>query len=334
MIDLAPLRTPLASAASPSLAASDPRLDEIVTLADRNQLRESAELAQTVWESGVHDVRILGFYLCGAFLQSGLSALPAICQALGTLLGPSWPSLGPDQNKERYAEGALRWLFTTITTQLRFAQRAQKEPWQAILTAWAALPQTELFSLLERTAGTLGDVLGSEGAKSVSLGLLTWLRTLPAKSEAKPAAGIEGVGSTDRAEPANTPAANEGEDAVLSPEAATRASTPSAAGGSPSLVVPLSPSMQRLLRKLDAFSRLVALGKFRHAAIVYKDIQASIGSFDPRQYFPSLFGDYYGHVVAHADKLTKHLGEDKGFMSDALRELYQTDLELFVTSKG
>jgi hypothetical protein len=102
----------------------------------------------------------------------------------------------------------------------------------------------------------------------------------------------------------------------------------------PTLSVPLSPPMQKLLRKLDAFGRLVNLGKFRHAAIVHRDIQASLTGFDPRQYFPSLFGDYYGHVVTHADKITKHIGEDKGFLADALRELYQTDLDLFVSSKG
>lgn len=326
MIDLAPLLAPPSAAAPAPVAAEEARLDEIISLSDHNQLAEAAAAAQSAWLAGMHDVRILGFFLAGAYVQDGLRALPLLPRALNQILDAQWPGLAPVQNKERYADGALRWLFTTIMNQLRFFQRAGKEGWQTTLQDWAALPQSELLSLLEATAERIAEVTGQAGAKSAALSLVGFLKRLPQAASlaaATTSAGPDGgtvAGGTDE----STARAAEKHDHATTPEGAATAL----------LSVPLSPAMQRLLRKLDAFGRLVNLGKFRHAAIVYKDIQASLTGFDPRQYFPSLFGEYYGHVVTHADKITKHIGEDKGFLADALKELYQTDLELFVSSKG
>lgn len=332
MIDLIPLLPP-ALAIPADLPPSEPldasQLDEIVSLSDHNQLVAAAERAQAAWVAGHRDVRILGFYLCGAFLQGGLSALLPIGRAIITQLKDAWPTLSPEQNKERHADAALRWLFCSILSQLRFAQRTQKEPWQEMLAAWAAQPQAQVLSQLEAAAASMADVLGS-GAKTAAFAIVAWLRTLPPTGENKPAPAP--TTNDPAADPqAMFPAAGSGgEDnsPLLVPE------RPSAESASPTLTLPLSPPLQKLLRKLDAFGRLVTMGKFRHAAIVYRDIQGSLSSFDPRQYFPLLFGDYYGHVVTNADKLTKHLGEDKGFLADALKELYQTDLERFVASKG
>lgn len=332
MIDLTPLLPPaLANPAEPPPAEplDANQLDEIVSLSDHNQLLAAAERAQGAWSVGHRDVRILGFYLCGAFLQGGLGALLPIGRAIITQLKDAWPTLSPEQNKERHADAALRWLFSSILAQLRFAQRTQKEPWQEMLAAWAAQPQAQVLAELEAAAASMADVLGS-GAKTAAFAIVAWLRTLPPTGEHKPAPAP--TTNDPAADPqAMVPGAGSGgEDnsLLLVPE---RSPSESA---SPTLTLPLSPPMQKLLRKLDAFGRLVTMGKFRHAAIVYKDIQGSLSSFDPRQYFPLLFGDYYGHVVTNADKLTKHLGEDKGFLADALKELYQTDLERFVASKG
>lgn len=324
MIDLAPLLAPPSADAPASVAADQARLDEIISLADHNQLAEAAAAAQSAWLAGMHDVRILGFFLAGAYVQDGLRALPLLLRALTQVHSALWSRLAPVPNKERYTDGALRWLFTTIMNQLRFFQRAGKEGWQTTLQDWAALPQSELLSLLEATGERIAQLTGQAGAKGAALSLVGFLKRLP-QSALPAAASAAPDGSTVAAGTDESPArAAAGQDQATTPEGAA----------TPLLTVPLSPAMQRLLRKLDAFGRLVNLGKFRHAAIVYKDIQASLTGFDPRQYFPSLFGEYYGHVVTHADKITKHIGEDKGFLADALKELYQTDLELFVSSKG
>ncbi|HNN93304.1 MAG TPA: type VI secretion system protein IglI family protein [Pseudomonadota bacterium] len=332
MIDLTPLLPPaLANSVEPPPAEplDASQLDEIVSLSDHNELLAAAEQAQAAWVAGHRDVRILGFYLCGAFLQGGLGALLPIGRAITTQLKDAWPTLSPVQNKERHADAALRWLFSSILAQLRFAQRTQKEPWQETLMAWAAQPQAQVLAQLESAAASMADVLGS-GAKTAAFAIVAWLRTLPPTAENKstpaPAAHDPAADAL-----ATTPPAGPGGEG--NPPLPVPGRSPSESA-SPTLTLPLSPPMQKLLRKLDAFGRLVAMGKFRHAAIVYKDIQGSLSSFDPRQYFPLLFGDYYGHVVTNADKLTKHLGEDKGFLADALKELYQTDLERFVASKG
>lgn len=332
MIDLTPLlppALPIPAALPAPLPFDATQLDEIVSLADHNQLEPAAERAQAAWLAGHRDVRILGFYLCGAFMQNGLGSLLPIGRAIVAQLKDAWPALAPDQNKERHADAALRWLFGSIMAQLRFAQRTQKEPWQATLAVWAAQPQAQILSQLEAAAACMADVLGS-GAKTAAFALVAWLRTLPPASETKPGAapGTRDVVPDTPDGTVPTAGGTEGSTRPTAPERSVDESP------SPTLTVPLSPPLQKLLAKLDAFGRLVTMGKFRHAAIVYKDIQASLNSFDPRQYFPLLFGDYYGHVVTNAEKLTKHLGEDKGFLADALKELYQADLERFVASKG
>jgi len=332
VIDIQPLMVPCSAASGHQLAADDPLLDEMISLAERGELTGAASRAQAAWSEGIFDIRTIGFYLCGAFTESGLAALPSILRCIETCLGESWEHLGPSENKRRYGDSALRWLFTTITGQVRFHQRAQKDQWRTLLQHWEQQQQQQLFAALEQCASKLSSVLESDGAKTALYGLVAWLKTLPAA----PASAAVGPSAAQ----GDMPKPGEGGGAKSVPAAAA-AEPPQvppelggSGGGAATLSVPMSPAMKKLLHRLDAFGRLIALGKFRHAAIVYKDIQASIGSFDPRQYMPSLFGSYYGHVIAHADKITKHMTEDKGFVVEALKELYQIDLELFVSSNG
>lgn len=332
MIDIQPLLVPCTAASGHQLAADDPLLDEMISLAERGELTGAASRAQAIWSEGIFDIRTIGFYLCGAFTESGLAALPSILRCIETCLGASWEHLGPSENKRRYGDSALRWLFTTITGQVRFHQRAQKDQWRTLLQHWEQQQQQQLFAALEQCASKLSSVLESDGAKTALYGLVAWLKTLPAA----PAAAAPGPAAVagDTLKPGE--AGSSGAKSIPAAAASDSPQTLPELGGAAAatLSVPMSPAMKKLLHRLDAFGRLIALGKFRHAAIVYKDIQASIGSFDPRQYMPSLFGSYYGHVIAHADKITKHMTEDKGFVVETLKELYQIDLELFVSSNG
>lgn len=325
MIDIHPLMIPISTPSSRILGSDDPLLDEMVSLSERGDLLGAASRAQALWNSGIFDIRTIGFYLCGAFIESELESLPLILQCIEICLGESWEHLEPHEHRKRYGDGALRWLFMTITSQLRFHKRSQKESWRALLQRWEQLPQAQLFASFDRCAAKISDVLHSSAAKDALYGLVAWLKTLPvATAPAASALAAPGDGAT-----------SESAESAAKAGGATAAATGS--GSEPAaatLTLPISPAMKKLMGKLDAFGRLIALGKFRHAAIVYKDIQTSIGSFDPRQYLPSLFGSYYGHILDHADKITKHMNEDKGFVVDTLKELYQIDLDLFVSSNG
>lgn len=337
MINIAPLLSPCTAPAERELSADDPELAQILSLADYNQFSEAAERAAKLWQERVYDARMLGFYLFGAFIDEGLLALPRIMTCVELSLTTNWPFLGPTTNKQRHCDGALRWLFTTITSQGRFHQRAQKQEWSRWLESWASLPQKQILQSIEQSAEVLQKVLNADAAKGALLSLRALLLTMP-QANPSASAGTEAGGPTaGSGEPHEPPSAEASLD-TKPKNAHSTATDPSGSDAvepaAPTITLPLSPPMHRLLRKLDAFVKLTKMGKFRHAAIVHKDIQQIITSFDPRQYLPSIYAEYYSQVVLHAGSLTKSLNDDKGFVVDALRDLYQIDLDLFVAAKG
>jgi hypothetical protein len=328
MIDLAPLLSPVTSAGSRQLSEIDPTLDRMISLAEKNQYVASAEQAMALWQQQIYDVRTLGFYLFGAFAEQGLIALPNILECIDTALTQSWEYLGPAEHKPRHMDSALRWFFFSLVGHLRFHQRRQGEEWRSWLAAWEQMPQARVLARLEQLAQRIQSLQESPSCTGQLFSLKALLIGLPAtvRTPAEPA--------TETEPPA---AAVEGEQQLLQLPELVSPTAPSNASehGTPRmLTIPLSAPMQQLLRKLAAFNQLVKLAKFRQAAIVYNDIKRSIEKFDPRIYLPSLFGEYFSNIVAHAQSLTTNLGTPEDFTAKALDELYHVDIDRFIEAKG
>lgn len=348
MIDLGFLQTPLAPPVTISESELHSALDQVATLAERSQFVQAGQTAAQLWRSRIYDIRTLGILLYSDFSENGMGALERIFAAAKCVLTEHWSCVGPTPTKERHVDGALRWLSTSIISQFRFAQKLSPTDWQKLLQEWDTSDQQATFLSLMRLMATLESVPSTGQAKASLSQLHKTLRELPTTHPERPAdkkttgplppdrpglprdsgaAPNESIGSEfatmkpqdQNAEAVGLSAAGQSPTAVLSGTTTQ-----------PTLVIPLSPPMFALMQKLGAFNRLVRLGRFKQAAIVYKDIKETIEKFDPRQYLPAVFGEYFSNIVLHADKLLPSMDSKDDFAHRALVDLYQIDLERFI----
>jgi len=344
MINVRILEAPLTSPSSRILGDNDPALDQILSLAERSQFVTAGELAEKLWQEQVYDVRSLGVFLLGAFVEQGMGALPDILSAILAVLTKNWEWMCPTTGKYKQFDVGLRWLVTGILGQFRFAQKVKSPQWAKWLSQWEQTDQKQVLDLFSGLSVVLDAVLPGSLCKGSFLQLHKTLKDLPTTHSEKSrevkqdaTTGAESSAKIIDVEILNTGESNmqnlldpaNESSAAASPNAIKGATV---TGAPPTLTIILSPPMHALMRKIGAFNRLVRLGRFKQAAIVYNDIKVHIEKFDPRIYLPSVFGEYFSNIVTHAEKLLPSLDTKDDFATKALIDLYQIDLELFIAA--
>ena len=97
-------------AENPGLETTDPRLSDIIALAQNGDYQGSADQAQAVFEEDIFDVRIVGFFLYGIYLETDIVALYDIFQTLIRLFQENWEAIGPAKKREKHAQTSINWL--------------------------------------------------------------------------------------------------------------------------------------------------------------------------------------------------------------------------------
>jgi hypothetical protein len=306
--------------ASPGLELGDPRLDAVNDAAFKSNYAEAAVLAQGVWDEGIRDVRLLGYLLYGYYLERDVRALPFIFEQLTRTLSTRWDRIGPAR-KDKPADGALHWLFTSLIRQLDGHERARDERYQGWLgpdgsaafaaaeSAIAALlveveqrfARGKCFDKLRNLSGRLRDIAAA-------------LR-VPAAAEAAPAV-VE----------ARSPAAAEDR------RPATAAAAPAEDGRAGAVTVEGGAALGLLLRKLRLFERLVEQNQPLKAAVVARDVEQLLGAFDPIVFFPKLFVPYFRAMTRHGDNLGPMMAGLDQPTYRSLVQLYHADLDAFAES--
>lgn len=90
-----------------------------------------------------------------------------------------------------------------------------------------------------------------------------------------------------------------------------------------------SPAMRQLQAKVRGFEQLAARGELDKAAIIAKDVQATLDNFDPLVYLPALFGRYFQHLAPIIEELEARW-DDESSRARVLEQFYRADLEAFV----
>ncbi len=300
--------------ASPGLELGDPRLDAITDAAFKSQYAEAAGLAQDIWSEGIRDVRLIGYLLYGYYLARDALALPFIFEQLTHTLTARWDSIGPAK-KDKPADGALHWLFTTLIRQLNGHEKARDERYEA----WLTPDGVAAFAAAERAIATLV----TEAEKRFATGkCFDKLRNL--------SGCIRDIGGS-----LHSPAVPEPAEAT--PPAASAAPAPApdpapAADSRPgAVVVEGSAALGLLLRKLRLFEQLVAKDQTLKAAVIAADLDQLLTAFDPAVFLPKLFVPYFRAMTRHADSLGPVMADLlPGHRS--LVQLYHADLDAFAES--
>src|SRR5689334_11398407 len=96
----------------------DPRLSTVADQVTKGAYEQAARTAEELLRDGIRDVRLIGAYLFGSFVEQGLKAMPRIFRSVVKSLTESWEAFGPKEKKVLLANNSLRWLFKTVSKHL------------------------------------------------------------------------------------------------------------------------------------------------------------------------------------------------------------------------
>lgn len=321
-IDL--LQSPLKVSDTPGLSTIDPRFADIVTLVQEARYEEAARQAEEIIEEDIFDIRIIGYYMYGVFLQDGLSAVGDIFTCLAGLIKEDLPALGPEKNREKHIQTILNWLLSQLWKKIEYEEKKQSGLWDTWLSGTtsgqlddareaADVLRKTLGPALEDLSGPVLDSLLKVGDKLSTLQQLLY-------QEPEPEEAFEEEIEEDEVETETSQPAPPHQPSAASP------SWPTANDQG----VDGAYHLQLLLQKMQAFDSLVTDGKISLAALVADDVNHLIANFDPRIYFPKLFSKFSLQFAVHADELVafSEMKQSPGWQ--ALRQLYDTDLESFL----
>jgi hypothetical protein len=310
--------------ASPGLELGDPRLDAINDAAFKSNYAEAAGLAQDLWSEGIRDVRLIGYLLYGYYLARDALALPFIFEQITHTLTARWDHIGPAK-KDKPADGALHWLFTSLIRQLNGHEKARDERYEG----WLTPEGTAAFAAAELAIATLVIEVEKRFAKGKCFDKLRNLGgcvhdiggSLRAASDDTTSENAPAVVAAANA-PATTPAIADDKRAAATPAADSRPGAIAVEGGA---------ALGLLLRKLRLFEQLVEKNQTLKAAVIAADLDQLLSAFDPIVFFPKLFVPYFRAMTRHADSLGPVMA-DLMPSHRSLVQLYHADLDAFAES--
>ncbi|HEX3760684.1 MAG TPA: type VI secretion system protein IglI family protein [Kofleriaceae bacterium] len=345
------------ASSEPEDASSATRIAHVAQLADRGDHPAAAREAAGLIEAGIHDIRLIGFYLFGVFLDRGIGYLPALLGRVTALIADDLAALRPGRRKLQVVNSATAWLFEHVSAQLVFHARQRSATWES----WSGEADTALPDAI--AAGCTKLTLALEAVIDAPLAAVPlarvrrWAledlrRALARREAAERAPAVTStavaVASAPAHEPEQLAAPSDDPDelppdepADLEAELAGPAMAPRARlgpgadtgpdrGGADDPVAVGSPALAVLQAKLAGFQALIARGDLARAAVVASDIRAVLAGFDPVAYFPSMFAAYFKTLHQVIDELAPYLERADQPSWHALDSYYRADLRAFI----
>lgn len=317
----------------------DPRLDVVDAHVTKAEYDLAARTAEALLRDGIRDVRIIGPYLMGSFVQQGLKGMPRIFRSLIVTLKESLGAFGPEEKKVLLANNSVRWLLKGVNRQMLHHEKLKDAEWKRWREPSNRAPVEEALSLGPTVLAACTEALPGGDCEQALRPVLAWLHEqlsalpatgapAPAKKEKEaPAAAAPESEAPPEEEEAEHEEAEAPEDEAPEDEVEPRPRSRARASG-PGL--PISPAMEQLLRKLHAFDALVEREDFLKAGIIAVDVLGIIERFDPRVYLPMLFTRFFAGLSTHAETLEPLLQNTETLGFRSLDQLYRVDLDAFL----
>lgn len=312
---------------NPGLDTLDPRFSDITILAQNGEYREAAAQAEEVLSENTFDIRIIGYFLYGMFLDEGVGALEAVFRCLSRLLQENWQAVGPVKKREKHAKTSLNWLMKMLHKKMQHEEEKKENDWNLWVEQVSSEQVQEALDAAQELRHSLVMTLENDAGPVVD-GLMKvkdWLSAFQKMVYREP--GSEEEPGEEQSKGAEAKARIGGNGERMSGEAGGLMSALTFDAGTG---VEGSYHLQVLLRKLEAFERLIQGGKLPLAALVADDINNTIAHFDPKVFFPRLFSRFSLLFALHINELAS-CGAYKGTAAwQALEELYKVDMDAFV----
>lgn len=304
---------------APDLDSDDERLGKVNDLVSRSDYLEAARAAEAMLREGQYDVRLVGPYLLGLFLEGGMAAMPRVFQGLSSMLLRNWQNFSPRERKDVYADGGLRWLFKLLNKHLEHHERAKDDTFRRWSDVSNREPLEQALTLSEEIFSSFSRVMPRNGCEAPFRRLTQWLE-----------GHLQSLPEPARPEESHAEESDE-EESEVDESSKEAAPSPVATVGP---TIPVSPALAELMRKLAAFNTLVEQEDFVRASVVAADVLGVVERFDPRVYLPALFSRFFAGLSTHAEQVEPLLQSTDSLSFRALDQLYRVDLATFLQHGG
>ncbi len=315
----------------PGLDTIDPRFSDIAALVQGGKYREAAISSEEVLKEKIYDIRIIGYFLYGHFMERAITGLTDIYLCLAALLSDNISALGPVRNREKHIQTILNWLVKQIMKTLQYEEERKKGIYNTWISGVSSDQVQEALDASDRLRRILGPVLEDaagpvlDGMMKINDWLVSFQRLVYREPEPEPEPKAEEEPAMEEIAEAKEEIAPEFREEERERFFETAPETEEKTTG-----VEGSHYLKILMKKLEAFDTLISAQKYASAAIVADDINAIIANFDPRIYFPKLFIKFIRQHTANINNLVAYAEYKDSVVWQALQELYKIDLESFV----
>lgn len=317
---------------NPGLETIDPRLSDIATLMQDGKYEEAAVQSEAILEEQIYDIRIIGYFLYGHFIEQGVGAMADIYLCMRDLLRDNLDALGPAKNREKHIQTILNWMMKQLIKKLQYEEGKNSSPYEGWISEVSSDQVQEALDAGDELRRTLGPVL-EDAAGPVLDGLMKvndWLTAFQRLVYREPESEPEVEEETDEGETGET---GETEEEIEKGQQEAGRKDPYVSISrldEDEISVEGSFHLKLLIRKLEAFDRLISAEKYSSAALIADDINSIIANFDPKVYFPKLFTRFSLQFAANINELFAFEEHKNSVEWQAMQELYKVDLESFV----
>jgi len=319
-MDISLLTQELSPQDNPGLDTFDPRFDEIVTEVEKADYLNAAHKIEEAMSQNIYDIRLIGYFLYGYFIEQGPAKLSEVLNALVCVFNENFEHFGPVKNKEKQAQSSLKWFFSKLIKKLQHEEKRNTETWlqwqQKTITTEVeeAIEQCEAFrrALSARLEDKAAPIIESNTK------LNSWLEDFhsmarPVITEAPQEEVADDEPEADQQEVA---------EAVTATSKSVNQSGYSPLAGSSKL--------NSLKLKIEAFGKLCQLGDTARAAIVMEDLEDIIKNFKPQEYYPRQFTTYFNAMAKHIKVMAPYWQDKNSISWQALERLYDIDPQSFL----
>ncbi|MEN6375664.1 MAG: type VI secretion system protein IglI family protein [Smithella sp.] len=312
-MDIEILKGEFAINENPGLATTDQRLSDIATLVQEGDFQRAALQSKEILDEKIYDIRIIGYYLYGYFAEGGVGAAEEVFACLTGILNKNVAALGPVKNRDKHIKNTLSWLFKTISNNLVY----ETEKRTGVYAQWQeSISPEQVQEILEsgwrlQEAITMMEV--SSDVTDAFTKILEWFQV------------FQNVVYREQSQDKEPQQEDVAEEAVPQQETKKPLKDDFTVKG-----IEGSYHMKLLMRKLDAFDKLIEADKLALAAIVADDINNTISNFDPKLYFPGLFTRFYMQFAKNVNQLINYVQFKNSAAWMTLQELYKVDIESFI----
>lgn len=335
---LSPYLHALGDARGDGFATTDAEFVDLVAAIEKSAWGDVRERIFALDDDRRLDVRTFAFACYLAWREGGVAALAFVETGILATLGTNLECYGPAKKKEAHLDVRLAWAINTIADDVTYHEKAGTPEWKA----WTANVDAAVFATVNAHRADVREALDrgpTPRAADAFARLVTTLdRSLrplvaaAAKVEPEPVAAVAPESAPISApisaeEVTSSPARGRGRTTPHEAASRQRGDTPM---GGDRVELAVSHAFLELVRKLEAFERLVKAGKHQKAALVADDITALITNFDPRGYFPELFAEFGKNLAENIEVLADYWDQRDTIGWKALEQYYRVDLQRFV----